>query len=113
MDMFWEDRVPIRSAHNLSAFLKWLPSSATHQQVRDLQGIIGTVDHRYASDAPSLPVRLHKFGISITLLETPCTAAICSRCLEGKGGYKFYWIGPWTNDYAYPEGRPPREPCVD
>jgi hypothetical protein len=106
--MFLRRNPKVLSDTNLSFFLMW----AANADPRDLTTImenIYIVNHRldptWGIDG-SHPMIIK----NLTMPERSCTDNMCIRCRQGRGGYRFDWVGPWTHrDILVPEGTDPGE----
>ena len=91
----------VYSPVNLGAFLKWA-TTATEAELGQAFQVINMVMHRMDPElqgsAPILPVTVIRGDLNrqFTIVQLQCHDPVCERCLSGRGGYQFRWIGPWT-----------------
>ena len=99
-DSLYTDKFVITPV-NLGAFLKWA-TTATEAELDQAFQVINLVNHRespeLAGSIPTLPVTVIRGDLNreFTIVQVQCREAVCQRCLSGRGGYQFLWIGPWT-----------------
>ena len=83
----------VLSDYNLGGFLAFINDNSTPESLRKcVLEWVYIIHHKSLEDIE--PVPLH----SIPVLQ--CADPTCSRCQEGRGGYKFPWISPlWTQQW--------------
>ena len=86
---------------NLSAFISWA-STASEEELDKAFDVIYITEHRMGEtifgDLPVEPVHIERIDLDriFTIPSRPCNLVPCRRCLTGRGGYQFRWVGPWT-----------------
>ena len=91
----------VYSPMNLSAFLKWAMTASEADLDQALQTVY-IVDHLFIEDDlrghHMMPVIIERASLNRVWVvpHRLCTAANCQRCENGRGGYQFRWVGPWT-----------------
>ena len=89
----------VLSDFNFSAFLQWCSKCS----IADLEEAIRecpVTDH--FSPFQTLPMIVNRENQQYAISSIQCNDATCSRCREGRGGYQFKWIGPWTDEAFIP-----------
>ena len=83
----------VLSDYNLGGFLAFINDNSTPESLRKcVLEWVYIIHHRSYDLIEPLPVG------SIPVLQ--CADPTCSRCQEGRGGYKFPWISPlWTQQW--------------
>ena len=86
---------------NLTCFLQWAQSAS----LDDLESAFEQVDmleHRMSAVMfvldmdGDITITRPDLDVAFTLRSRMCDDPACSRCLSGRGGWAFRWIGPWT-----------------
>ena len=88
-------RVPVNTPQNLDAFLCYAGLAAPCRAARVCHG---GIDYPYVAGLAT-PVEVRS---GVPLLQSPCLADHCPRCVASRGGYTFWWL-TWTSYYIVPE----------
>ena len=81
----------VPSDFNLTSFSLWF--SLSEAEERGEAGSLCVLVHRPVQLFPEFGLR---DGTRWQLPTRSCFAVGCDRCLNGRSGYRFQWVGPWT-----------------
>ena len=91
----------VHSPLNLSAFLKWC-RTATEEELEAVMINVYMVEHRFPEELFGIqgppPIIINRPDIprQWIMQQANCQENNCIRCISGRGGWQFRWIGPWT-----------------
>ena len=79
------------SDFNFFAYLRYVNMQNLETQLRIIK--LPVLQHSPKSEAVEIKLKNGKNHVTVTVM---CKENNCNRCVQGFGGYRFHFVGPWT-----------------